>query len=144
MMAGYRKAAPRLRGFVEQGPWRVVAASVWFRLSINPVLTTLRHAGSMRKFWIIFGFCVVLTGCDTPTVGFSYDQSNRLNVGENRFLVYYNDAEAQALRLNNQSLRGLKQAVSDGVTAIETVTGCEVKALLPKSDTVLTRASLKC
>ncbi len=87
---------------------------------------------------------MAFAGCDTPLVGFDYEQSNRLNVGENRFLVYYNDAEAQALRLNNQSLKGLKQAVSDGVTAIEIVTGCEVKAVLPKSDTVLTRASLKC
>lgn len=113
-------------------------------LFINRLLTALRQVWDMRNFYHIVGIMFALSGCDTPLVGFDYEQSDRLNVGENRFLVYHNDDEAQALRLNNQSMRGLKQAVADGITAIETVTGCSVKALLPKSDTVLTRASLRC
>ena len=113
-------------------------------LFINRLLTALRQVWDMRNFYHIVGIMFALSGCDTPLVGFDYDQSDRLNVGENRFLMYSNEKEAQALRLNNQTLRGLKGTMEDGVTAIETVTGCSVKALLPKSDTVLTRASLRC
>ncbi|MDR6264318.1 hypothetical protein [Roseobacter sp. N2S] len=94
-----------------------------------------------------FKFVLVVlafAGCDTPTVGFSYEKTQKLRVGENEFLVYYNDEQAQAVRLNNQTFGGLKGALDDGATAIETVTGCRIKSLHPKSDTVLTRASLRC
>lgn len=89
-------------------------------------------------------FLLVLAGCDTPTVGFSYEKTQKLRVGQNEFLVYSNAEQAQAVRLNNQTIGGLKGALDDGATAIETATGCAIKALHPKSDTVLTRASLRC
>ncbi|WP_188675255.1 hypothetical protein [Neptunicoccus cionae] len=99
----------------------------------------------MRELWIVcVGVIVVLSGCDTPTVGFSYDKTGRIDIGKNRFLVYYSDKQAQAIRLNNQSLRGLKGTMADGGAAIEAVTGCKITALHAKSDTVLTRASLRC
>ncbi|MCP5072561.1 MAG: hypothetical protein GY947_04605 [Rhodobacteraceae bacterium] len=85
-----------------------------------------------------------LAGCNTPKVGFRYSDQKALAIGQNHFIVYFNQQQAQAVRTNRTKLRHTGQVLSDAVVAIETATKCKVKPRSIRGDPGLIIARLKC
>ena len=98
----------------------------------------------MKHFLILLCCNSVFVGCDTPKFGFKYNTVKDLSVDGNKYKVYFNETDAQAVRTNNVSLRS-RQAAADGVVqAIILATECKIKRVDPKSDAVLIIARIKC
>jgi len=87
---------------------------------------------------------LLLTGCDTPKIGFRYTAQNDIRIGNNSFTVFYNKSHAQALRHNRIKLRDTAQVQADAVTATEAVTGCKVRPASIRGDPGLVETALKC
>ncbi|MEJ6709470.1 MAG: hypothetical protein QNK92_11885 [Amylibacter sp.] len=98
----------------------------------------------MRPFLILLCSISVLTGCDTPKFGFQYDTVKEMSVDGNKYKVFYNETDAQAVRTNNVSLRSRQAAADGGLQAIILATECKIIRVDPKSDAVLIIARIKC
>lgn len=98
----------------------------------------------MIRFISLICAAALLAGCDTPKVGFKHTGVKELSVRVHKFKVYYNDTDAQSIRLNNVKLRQRQDGADASLQAIELATGCKIKRVDKTSDAVLTIARIKC
>jgi len=93
---------------------------------------------------LIIAGAVLLTGCNTPKVGFRFTAQKSITVGKNSFTVFYNKTHAQALRHNRIKLRQTAQVQADAVAATQSATGCKVRPGSIKGDPGLVEMALNC
>lgn len=93
---------------------------------------------------LLVALLFALSGCNTPQAGFRYDLQKNITVGQNSFVVYANQTQAQVVRLNRIRLRDTGQVALDATVAIEETTGCVVRRGSIKGDPALIKARLKC
>lgn len=87
---------------------------------------------------------VLLTGCNTPPLGFAGVDATRISVGQSTFDVRIKGTRAHALRVNMEFAPNLAAVAPRARAAMEQVSGCTLVPGSLMGDQVSITADLDC
>ena len=91
---------------------------------------------------VLIPLCLLMLGCDSPSLAFRGVEAQTISVGSSTFSVRVLGDRAEAIRINRAKLPSAVQVQQEGGQAIAIVSGCRIKKLT--GDQAILSARLDC